>query len=140
VDSLRDVVLESLQRDKQPLENVTVDMSVERSEYHKLALHQLKKLDDPEALYQIADRIKNRIGIQEDWMLGWDIMTEAAHRCHPVALAFCFLQGQGVEKNLARAFELLRASADRGHVSGSRTNSHSIFKLRFSQFSQLNTD
>ncbi len=131
MDSLRGVVIELLQRE--PLEDVIADASLERNEYHKLALHQLDKLDDAEALYQIGDRITQGIGIKENWNLGYCIVIEAARRGHPVALGVCFLKEQGVEKNNARAFDLFRASADRGHASGSRTISHSISNLQFSQ-------
>jgi hypothetical protein len=137
VDSLRGVV-EPL-RNEQPLESVTADASAERNEYHKLALNQLDKLDDAEALYQIGDRIMHGIGIEEDKKLGLGIMIEAARRGHAVALGVCFLRGRGIKRNDARAFELIRASADRGHASGARTNSHSIFKLDSHDHSQLNT-
>jgi TPR repeat protein len=142
VDSLRGVVIESLQRDEQSLENVTADVSAERNEYHKLELHQLYKLDDAEALFQIADRVVHGIGIKENTALAWgenvefglNIMIEAACRGHAVALGVCFLRGRGAEKNEVRAIELFRASADREHASGSRTNSHSIFKLNSHNF------
>jgi TPR repeat protein len=134
VDSLQGVVIESLQRGEQPLEDVTADTSLERNEYHKLALHQLGKLGNAEALYQIADRILHGIGVKENGELGWVILDEAARCGHAVALGRCFLRGRGVEQSKARAFELFRASADRGHVSGSRMNSHSIFKLNSHNF------
>jgi TPR repeat protein len=101
------------------IENVTSDASLERNEYHKLALHQLDELDDAEALYQIADRIMNGIGTKKDEEQGLGIMSEAARRGHAVALGLCFLHGRGVDRNKARAFQLFRASADRGHASGS---------------------
>jgi TPR repeat protein len=122
------------------LENVPADASLERNEYHKLELYQLNKLDDAEALYQIADRIMEGIGVEENKELGWGIVIEAARRGHAVALARCFRYGQGVEKNEARAVDLFRASADRGHASGTRTNLHSNFQTQFSRFFlQLNT-
>jgi TPR repeat protein len=120
VDSLRGGVVESLQRDKQPLEDVTADASLERNEYHKLELHQLDRIDDAEALYQIADRIMHGTGMKENRELGLGIMIEAARRGHAVALGVCFFHAQGIKMNEARGFELLRASAHRGHVSGSR--------------------
>jgi hypothetical protein len=70
------------------LENVTADASLERNEYHKLALHQLDKLDDAEALYQIASRRD----------LGWDITFEAVARGHAVALGICFLHDNQAER------------------------------------------
>jgi TPR repeat protein len=110
------------------LENVTADASLERNEYHKLDIQELEKLDDAEALYQRGDRILSGISIKKNLNLGQDIMIEAARRGHAVALGVCFLAGRGVKKNRARAVELFRASADRGHASGSRMNSHSIFQ------------
>jgi TPR repeat protein len=116
------------------LRNVTADASAERNEYHKLQLDQLEKLDDAEALYQRADRLMWGIGIKMEEGLGYSIMVEAARRGHPVALGRCFLHELAVGKrDNARAIELFRASADRGHASGTCTNSHSIFKLQFSQ-------
>jgi TPR repeat protein len=110
------------------LGNVTADASLERNEYHKLELHQLDKLDDAEALYQRADRIMNGIGIKMNEESGLEMMIEAARCGHPVALGVCFLEGEGVRQNEVRAVELFRASADRGHASGARMNSHFDFQ------------
>ncbi len=133
VESLRGVIIESLQHYQEPLEGVTADASLERNKYHKPELHQLEKID-VESLYQVADCIFDGIHIKQDKELGWGIMIEAARRGHPVALGRCFFDGQGVKKNQARAIELLQASADRGHASGSFANSHSIFKLTSNNF------
>jgi TPR repeat protein len=121
-------------RTRMPLENVTADASLERNEYHKLDIPKLDKLDDAEALYQRGDRTMHGINIEANAELGWSMIIEAAHRGHAVALGVCFLRGKGVEKNEARAFELFRASADRGHASGTRSDSHFTVSL----FSQLN--
>ncbi len=129
MELLRGVVIESLQRNEQLLFKVTADASAERNIYHKLTLHQLEKIDDAESLFQVADRIIDGIGIEQNREMGWGMMIEAARRGHPVALGACFLFGQGVKKNKAQAIELFRASADRGHASGTRMNSHSNFKL-----------
>ncbi len=47
------------------LESVTADASLERNEYHRLHFDQLEQLD-AEALYQRADRLINRIGIEQN--------------------------------------------------------------------------
>jgi hypothetical protein len=112
------------------LENFTADASAERNEYRKLSLDELEKLDDAEAFFQRGDRILYRIRIERgygfwyDWAqklkpdeeMGWNFIAEAVRRGHPVALALCYFD----LNDLQRAIELLRASADRGHVSGSR--------------------
>jgi TPR repeat protein len=121
VDSLRPFVLDPLQRDKPSLENFTADASLERNEYHTLDLHELTKLDDAEALYQRGDRLRQGIKAFKNETSGWRLIIEAAGRGHAVALGLCFVHGRGVEQNEARAIELLRASADRGHASGART-------------------
>ncbi len=130
--ALRHHVIEMIQTGEQPLENVTADASLERNEYQKLELRHLARLDDAEALYQIADRLVNGVGTLVDIRLGRYLMIEAARRGHPVALGVCFLHRFGVVKNKPRAVELFRASADRGHASGTHTNSHFDF-----QFSRL---
>jgi hypothetical protein len=133
VDSLRGVVIESLQRGLFLPEDVTANASLERNEYHKLHLDQLEKLNDAEALYQIGDRLMHGIDIKQNKDLGIGLMIEAARRGHAVALGVCFFRGRRVEMK-ARAIELLRASADRGHVSGT----HQLaFDFQFSRFSQL---
>jgi TPR repeat protein len=116
------------------LESITVDALLECNEYHRLAPHQLDRLDDAEALYQHANRNLHGIGIKQNSKLGWHNMKEAARRGHPVALGACFLRGQGTEENEAQAFELFRASADCGMHQVLAFESQS----RFSQFSQLN--
>jgi hypothetical protein len=115
-----------------PLENVTANALLERSEYHKLSFDQLEKLDDAEALFQRADRLLWGMGINPNEKLADGFMIEAARRGHPLALGVCFLRGKGLDMNETRGVELLQASADRGYASGSRMNSHSIFQTHSS--------
>jgi TPR repeat protein len=101
------------------LGNIVADPSFERGHYHQLATSELDKLDDAEALFERGRRLRYGIGVAEDKGVGLKLIIESAKLGHPVALAYCFATGQGTKQNVYRAFELYRASAERGHASGS---------------------
>ncbi len=101
------------------LEHIVPNASLERGHYHQLATRELDKLDDAEALYERGWRLRSGIGVTMNEEAGWKLIIEAAKLGHAVALATCFRFGRGAEKNLNRAVELFRASAERGHAGGS---------------------
>jgi TPR repeat protein len=100
------------------LEDVVPRGELERPRYHLLSWKELEALDDPEALYERGRRFRNGICCVREPEKGWKLNIEAARFGHPVALASCFDQGQGVQKNEPRAFALYRESAARGHPAG----------------------
>jgi TPR repeat protein len=101
------------------LEHIVPNASVERGHYHQLAARELDKLDDAEARYERGWRLRKGIGVEKDEEEGWALIIESAKLGHPTALGICSLNGRGTTKNLKRAAELFRASADRGHATGS---------------------
>ncbi len=101
------------------LEHIVADASLERSHYHQLSTRELDQLHDAEALFERGYRLRKGIGVKRDGAKGWTLALASAQLGHPVALAFCFLFGQGTDKNLQRAAELLLASAQRNHPLGS---------------------
>jgi TPR repeat protein len=100
------------------LERIVPDALLERGHYHQLALRELDKLNDAEALFERGKRLRLGIGIIQNEEAGWKLIIEAAKLGHPLALALCFYVGQGTAKNLNRAVELYRASAEREHPAG----------------------
>jgi hypothetical protein len=110
-------------RPDQDLTEVEANASLEHKGLHKLSIDQLKDISDydderAEALFQLGDRIAWGIDITSHGELGWSIVFEAARDGHPVALAACFLEGEGVNRNEAKSFELLQGSTQRGHAAG----------------------
>jgi TPR repeat protein len=100
------------------LENVLVDSSLEKSDYHKLSLSHLLELveeQDPEAMFVYADRLGNGIGVKKNGKLAWSYVKKAARYGHPVALAECFQCGKCVREDKGRALQLYRESMERGH-------------------------
>ncbi len=102
------------------LEQIEADSSLERGHYHKFTIQDLEKLKDAEALFERGRRMRLGIGVKTNETVGWMFISEAARQGHPVALAFCSFFGKGTEKNLQRAVQILRASAERGHPTGLR--------------------
>ncbi len=100
------------------LDHIVPNASLERGHYHQLATRELDQLDDAEALFERAFRLVIGIGATRNREAAGKLIMESAKLGHPVALALC-LEQAGTAKNIKRAIELHRASAERGHVSGS---------------------
>jgi hypothetical protein len=100
------------------LEHVIIDAALERGHYHTLASSEIRKLDDAEALFERGRRLRIGIGVAMDAEAGWTLNIESAKLGHAVALAFCFKEGRGTSKDHNCAFQLFRASAERGHPDG----------------------
>jgi TPR repeat protein len=101
------------------LEQIVPNVSLERGHYHQLSPRELYQLEDAEALFERGRRNFFGVFVAKDKDAGWKLNIEAAKLGHPVALAACFRKGQGTAKNPNRAIEIYRASAERGHASGS---------------------
>jgi TPR repeat protein len=100
------------------LEDVVPLPSVERPRHHLVPQAQLELLDDPDSLCERSRRLRLGIYVCADEESGWNLNIQAARLGHPVALALCFLFGRGAKVNIAKAVELLRGSAERGHPAG----------------------
>jgi hypothetical protein len=78
----------------------------------------LDSREDPESMFERGNRLRFGNGIQKDEPLAWSLITQAALLGHPLAQAYCFLEGKGVEKDQALAFRIFLACAERGHAVG----------------------
>ncbi len=100
------------------LASVEPRIDLERRGYLRLSLDQLRALGaEPEALYELGFRLREGLG-DDNASDGRALILRAAELGHPVALALCFANGLGVEKDENRAKELCTASAERGHAAG----------------------
>jgi hypothetical protein len=100
------------------LEDIVPRPELEQYDFHRLSEEQLRLKDDAEALFQRGVRLWYALGIPEDEDGAWQLIIEAAKLGHPVALAFCFSEGKGTDKNEQRAMELFGGGASRGHAVG----------------------
>ncbi len=100
------------------LENIIARAELERYGYHELSEEQLRLKVDPEALLERGIRLLHGIGLRKEGDNIWKPIFSSAVLGHPVALALCFRNAKGVDRNAHRAVELLRDSASRGHVPG----------------------
>jgi TPR repeat protein len=81
-------------------------------------LLELGNSGDMEAMFEYGTRLRVGISVPKDEELGWKWIVAAAQRGHPVAQGYCYREGMLAEKNLERAVDLFRRSADLGHPSG----------------------
>jgi TPR repeat protein len=110
--------------------DIAPDISLERYNYHLLPQEQLDRLEDAEALYERGRRFRYGAGIPVNEELGWELTLKAAMLGHPLARAYCYDYGIGVEKDLPRAVSLYRACAERGHPAGTLPYLHIAQSLR----------
>ncbi len=106
---------------KMSLESIVVDSGVERPDYHLYSQERLESVRDAESFFVRGYRLRRGIGVGLDDVHGWEMIVQAALSGHPVALAFCLLEGKQIEKNSYQAVHLLTESAQRGHPIGDFT-------------------
>ncbi len=102
------------------LDDVEADPSTEQPQLHLAPTAELRKLNSPEALFQIGYRLRNGIKLPRDEEEGWRLTVEAARGGHPVGLGNCLHHGRSCRLNYERAAQLYKESAERMHPLGKR--------------------
>jgi hypothetical protein len=113
------------------LVGVPVLEELEKPTYHLLSQQRLFELDEPEAMFERGNRIRQGISAIKDEAEGWKPILVAAQQGHPVALALCFQDGKGTAKDEVRAFELYCESAARGHPTCKRATRCAVYISHF---------
>ena len=96
-----------------------IETNYERAcELNASAAKQLKENQiDTDALFDMAFKYENGLGIEQNLQKAIELYTEAAEQGHVYAqhfLALCYEYGRGVEANLSKAFEWYFKAAEHG--------------------------